>query len=599
MDRFNNEQILEIRKLYNDGINIGELAKRFNSCYPTISKLIINKRSPSIISSISTRIYSDTLIDKVINEYQSGLTSDKVAKKFNISPASVLRFLKNKNIKTREISRSCNDHFFDTLDSEQKLYWFGFIIADGCIKIRKTKHYLLEFNLGKKDKNHLELFASHINYDGPINEIRVKHSKNNKIYTHLNLCISRKTVVNALCRLGAIEIKNGDPTPLMQYSNEQIRHILRGFFDGDGSIMINNRNDMMWYICGEHRETLEYFMSRCPVVNRHNATKESIYRVQYGGNKIVPKICGWLYNNSTIYLKRKKDIYDNRLGIIQSRPHIKMGQKHPYDGGIPMKWKFPQWPEEHLKKTLHDDINYKPDRLTNRYADFSLTKHFYKSFWMSTRQGCKPIYEVFNNKNVMEKSINALKNEGGKITYNRFLRQVSFHTDYKYPSIMSPRLSSEVAHKYAQPGYMIYDPCAGWGTRYLGLINRPYTYVCSESNSHIRNDLLKLVKWCNYEVNVYSNKLEDNPPIQQADMIWTSPPFDNTEIYYNGEEVNENIYDRIFDVALLLKVKTLVLHLPRIIENSKFTIHDKTAINVRSLGGNKRHCEYIIAYKFT
>ena len=48
-----------------------------------------------------------------------------------------------------------NRHIFDTIDTKEKAYWLGFIVADGYLN--DSKH-MLRIKLGDIDKKHLEKF---------------------------------------------------------------------------------------------------------------------------------------------------------------------------------------------------------------------------------------------------------------------------------------------------------------------------------------------------------------------------------------------------------------------------------------------------------
>lgn len=303
-------QIAEINAKYDSGVSITKLIAEYNSSFGTIKSILIRPRTKSEAFSIAATKYDDVIIDSVIEAYQSGLTSDEAASKVGVSSATVLRFLKMRNVQAREINYECDERYFDELDSEQKLYWFGFFLADGGINLRSNASCFFESNLGMKDKHHLELFRGNIGYTGPIRDIEVKHTKTGKLYKHANLKITRVHLVGALKRLGFKDVQSGNFWPLVAFDNEQIRHVLRGYFDGDGSIYTSDARGFVWYICGPFKEPLEYFMSRCPVVDRYNAVgSENRWRVKYGGNAIVARICEWLYKDATIWLDRKRKVW--------------------------------------------------------------------------------------------------------------------------------------------------------------------------------------------------------------------------------------------------------------------------------------------------
>jgi hypothetical protein len=55
-----------------------------------------------------------------------------------------------------------NRHIFDVIDTPEKAYWLGFIIADGYLNDNKN---MLRIKLGNKDKCHLEKFIKFLDGD--------------------------------------------------------------------------------------------------------------------------------------------------------------------------------------------------------------------------------------------------------------------------------------------------------------------------------------------------------------------------------------------------------------------------------------------------
>ena len=55
---------------------------------------------------------------------------------------------------------TCNEHFFDTIDTQEKAYWLGFLFADGNVSnISNT----VSISLKGDDIAHLEKFKIFIN----------------------------------------------------------------------------------------------------------------------------------------------------------------------------------------------------------------------------------------------------------------------------------------------------------------------------------------------------------------------------------------------------------------------------------------------------
>ena len=95
------------------------------------------------------------------NEYSIA----KVAKKFGVDRLRLGELLRNSGIDTNARRRkfSLNESYFETIDSEEKAYWLGFILADGCLKGHQFCLCLSEC-----DKYILEEFNKCIEYSGGV-----------------------------------------------------------------------------------------------------------------------------------------------------------------------------------------------------------------------------------------------------------------------------------------------------------------------------------------------------------------------------------------------------------------------------------------------
>ena len=113
---------------------------------------------------------------------------------------------------------SFNEHIFDTIDTEEKAYWLGFLEADGY---NHESHRCVAIRLSYDDYHHLEKFKEFVQYTGPIYtfERLTPVSKTLKKYCELNLC----SVIfsEALAKLGCVQGKT--------YTLELVR--VRGVFN--------------------------------------------------------------------------------------------------------------------------------------------------------------------------------------------------------------------------------------------------------------------------------------------------------------------------------------------------------------------------------
>ena len=153
-------------------------------------------------------------------------------------------------------------------------------------------------------------------YSKPIKRIEQFNKKRGKMERWANLLVGSVEMVRDLRRHGILDIKRGNPDPLERLNDEELRTFMLGYFDGDGSIYLvkpkNKPNSWMWYICCQYKSIPEYLLSRCPVVDRYNAVwSGTVWRTQYCGNRIVPRICEWLYRDVSVCLERKRKLADS------------------------------------------------------------------------------------------------------------------------------------------------------------------------------------------------------------------------------------------------------------------------------------------------
>ena len=309
-NRFFPLQLIQMKLDYEDGESVKSISLRLKSAESTIRKELVSVGVDLRGVSESARRYSDVEIDEAILKYQSGLS----AAESGPSEATVLRWLKDRDIKARQQPNYGGiQDFFRTLDNPLALYWFGFLSADGSI----AKKRYVEVNLALKDRDHLGLLKQDLDYRKPIKEVEQYNKRRQKVERWANLLIGSAEMARDLKRHGLSEIKHGNPDPLERLTDEQLRTFILGYFDGDGSISFQRyiktpEKFWRWYICCEHKSIPEYLMSRCPVIDRHNARwVGTTWRTEYGGNKIVPRICEWLYAGQERYLERKKLIAES------------------------------------------------------------------------------------------------------------------------------------------------------------------------------------------------------------------------------------------------------------------------------------------------
>lgn len=191
-----------------------------------------------------------------------------------------------------------NNTIFDSVDTEEKAYWLGFIAADGYV----GKNNEFEIGLSIKDINHLEKFKHFLNHTC---DVKTRSNKTCRI------SFRNKYFVNRLKSIGIVNNKSLI-LEFPQINNDLIRHFIRGYFDGDGCIHIRKtvkKNPLLISILGTPM-FLNKMRNYLPTINKlykNNHSNDTLV-YQTSGVKAMT-ILNYLYKDSTIFLDRKQELY--------------------------------------------------------------------------------------------------------------------------------------------------------------------------------------------------------------------------------------------------------------------------------------------------
>jgi len=250
-----------------------------------------------------------------ICDYISGSSSSIVAKKYSIDKRTVLRWLVKANIDRRSNSESTrrfkvNEMFFKEINTEEKAYWLGFLLADGNIAKtgRRCKARQLRCALQIRDKKHLEKLRKALSSNHPIKTKTVFIK--NKPHLCCWLVITSKLLIEPLDVTGWYKFKKrGDTSILENIPCRLKRHLVRGLIDGDGCIHKSKKRKLSIMFIDLHRSVVCWVQNW--IINSIGLNKTKIYHPSkaycffYSGNIQVPKIIKLLYSDAGPYLQRK------------------------------------------------------------------------------------------------------------------------------------------------------------------------------------------------------------------------------------------------------------------------------------------------------
>lgn len=254
----------------------------------------------------------DEIFEKLIEEYlTTNCTYLDLSKKYNIPDYKIEYYFATRKIKRNK--KYIEDVFFNK--TEESAYWIGFIAADGSLS---DKRHSVEIEIQIGDINHLKKFSKFVTY-----EDNLKIGIRDKTKSCRVTLINQKTYD---------DIKNYNLMPnksfkirflniISNFNNDDnlIKHFIRGYFDGDGSVTYHdNLTNLKVGFCGnkefllELQEYLNKLLNIETVIYSKKGTDIKSLSIRHKQDAI--KFLNYIYKDSNIYLDRKYKKYAVLVG---------------------------------------------------------------------------------------------------------------------------------------------------------------------------------------------------------------------------------------------------------------------------------------------
>ena len=216
-----------------------------------------------------------------------------------------------------------NHQFFDEINTEEKAYILGFLYADGTNQEHKNGGKYVSFTQLEQDKDILEKINISMGSNYPLYE-SIQESNGKLKY---KLSINSQQLSNTVSRLGAVPNKSlilKFPDTSIFKSKDLIRHFIRGYFDGDGSVSGDKQKQFCLVGTIDFLLPLQQILieelgfSETKLEQRHKDRDNNIRSLRYCGVIQCITFRDWLYKDTTIYLERKKKIFDSYKPFIRT-----------------------------------------------------------------------------------------------------------------------------------------------------------------------------------------------------------------------------------------------------------------------------------------
>lgn len=302
-----------IFELFNKGYTRVQISKEINRHPDSISNYIKTLGLKFSGNTYKRKISENEIID-MINMYKdrNSCATIKEALNLNIDENTMISIMRERGVDIRPRGHIPflieNEDFFENIDCEEKAYVLGLLISDGYIIKPKKKNPVWGISLKKSDEYLLEMIKKHIGV------------KDKKLVNDRDSCmvltITSAKMVSDLKQYGVVERKSHTVTIPKEISPHLRHHLIRGIFDGDGTVFINGLGRLVFGFYGNFaivEEIKDILTNEFNISNNKITDKETVAQMTFSKKEDIINFYDYIYSNSTIWMKRKKKLFEKHI----------------------------------------------------------------------------------------------------------------------------------------------------------------------------------------------------------------------------------------------------------------------------------------------
>lgn len=304
MKRTSKEIEQKIIALYQEGKSMKAAGEPYNVTSATVKAILernnIPKRTKGGIYALPEK--------DIINQYKSGDSCQIIANKYKVSFHTISNILEKYKIPRNNLyhNKALIEDYWETINSNDKAYFLGFMITDGNISGN-----MIRLQLSDKDIDILKVFATKTK-----NSNKIESDKRNLA----SFYVKRKKWADDLSKYGVIPNKTYK-VYLPKLEDKYMPSLIRGCIDGDG--WISYKSHQIGF-CGNETivtQIRDYLVSKLNVFNvKVLHPEEHLWQIAWQGKADIEKIGNYLYKDKEdCFLQRK---YNNWIQIIHGNTEV-------------------------------------------------------------------------------------------------------------------------------------------------------------------------------------------------------------------------------------------------------------------------------------
>lgn len=320
----------QIVNLYNNGMTRKDICVQLNTPFgDSVIKRVLEENKCIIRSNPGAKkggrkkeIIDEQEQQKIVELYKQGYGLNYISKQMGrlFCADKVRRVLKDNDIELRNFYEAIkakpddevdlrkyqiNDNY--VFESHNGAYILGFLTADGYLPDTRGARNRIVLTLARKDEEILYRIKEELGYTGPIYQFYSGESPAS------SLTFNSKEIRKNAEKYGIVNNKTFKIKSLpYNLPDEYMIDYIRGYFDGDGSIIGGNDNKVSMSIVSANKEFLEdlgkYLNKKynfpIPTIGRSHEAYQIIY---FKKNSL--RLGELFYNHNYLALKRKQNHY--------------------------------------------------------------------------------------------------------------------------------------------------------------------------------------------------------------------------------------------------------------------------------------------------
>jgi len=267
----------------------------------------------------------------VVDGLNAGISGPVLAARFGTTPTTIYSHRDKNRLPARRVcdynyEEDCNHNHFDLIDTPDKAYWLGMLVADGCI----TNEHEVMLSLHSRDVYLVERFRTTLGSQAKISyQEQVKSINGGKPFTATCAAVRVRSrrLCAALARHSILPGKTRDPRMVIGVPPEFEGDFWRGAVDGDGWLAWGHSAERIQFIVGftGGMPLVQAFQRFC---QRHCPTRAGIHPNHSVFRFVVTDWFAWdianlMYKDSGLHLPRKYDVFGTAVAHFAKKERQK------------------------------------------------------------------------------------------------------------------------------------------------------------------------------------------------------------------------------------------------------------------------------------